>query len=101
MLATEDIQEGEELALIPRHAVLSAHNSNIVAAMETDKEFKKCMRDKSDWIPLLLALLFEWPKKVDFVVHFTFIAPLKLYMWNTRDTTKTIYVCGILGIPVL
>ncbi|KAJ3597140.1 hypothetical protein NHX12_003540 [Muraenolepis orangiensis] len=57
MLAKEDIQEGEVLFTIPRSVLLHPGTSKVSALLEQGKE---SLESSSGWVPLLLALLYEY-----------------------------------------
>ncbi|XP_028665376.2 N-lysine methyltransferase setd6 [Erpetoichthys calabaricus] len=59
MLAKEDIEEGEEIFSIPRTALLSQETTAIHALLEKEKD---SLKSQSGWVPLLLALMFEYNK---------------------------------------
>lgn len=62
MVATEDVQSGEELAHIPQSSLLCARNSDLAATMEKDKKLMKQLAEVSSWVPLLITLVYEWSK---------------------------------------
>ncbi|TDH09166.1 hypothetical protein EPR50_G00083970 [Perca flavescens] len=57
MLAKDNIEEGEVLFTIPRSALLHQETTKVSALL--DKE-KSCLESSSGWVPLLLALLYEY-----------------------------------------
>ncbi|KAK0142104.1 N-lysine methyltransferase setd6 [Merluccius polli] len=57
MLAKEDIEEGEVLFTIPRSVLLHQGTSKVSARLEQGKE---SLESSSGWVPLLLALLYEY-----------------------------------------
>ncbi|XP_062276082.1 N-lysine methyltransferase setd6 [Scomber scombrus] len=57
MLAKDDIEEGEVLFTIPRSALLHHGTTNVSALLEQEKA---SLESSSGWVPLLLALLYEY-----------------------------------------
>lgn len=57
MLAKEDIDEGELLFTIPRMALLHQGTTKVLAVLE---EGKASLENTSGWVPLLLALMYEY-----------------------------------------
>ncbi|XP_022061864.1 N-lysine methyltransferase setd6 isoform X1 [Acanthochromis polyacanthus] len=57
MLATDDIEEGEVLFTIPRPALLHQGTTKVSALLEKEKS---SLESSSGWVPLLLALLYEY-----------------------------------------
>ncbi|XP_026220395.1 N-lysine methyltransferase setd6 [Anabas testudineus] len=57
MLAKDNIEEGEVLFIIPRSALLHQGTTKVSALL--DKE-KSSLESSSGWVPLLLALLYEY-----------------------------------------
>uniref|UniRef100_A0A3Q4BU78 N-lysine methyltransferase SETD6 n=1 Tax=Mola mola TaxID=94237 RepID=A0A3Q4BU78_MOLML len=57
MLATDEIEEGEVLFTIPRSALLHQGTSKVSAVLEKEKS---SLESSSGWVPLLLALLYEY-----------------------------------------
>ncbi|XP_036399228.1 N-lysine methyltransferase setd6 isoform X2 [Megalops cyprinoides] len=57
MLAREDIEEGEVIFSIPRTALLSQGTSRVKAVLE---EGKDSLESASGWVPLLMALMWEY-----------------------------------------
>lgn len=60
VLAKEDIMVGEEVAVIPRAALLTANTSVAGAAMRRDKKLLSQLTGESSWVPLLLAIIAEY-----------------------------------------
>ncbi|KAM9753401.1 N-lysine methyltransferase setd6 [Menidia menidia] len=57
MLATDDIEEGEVLFTIPRAALLHQGTTKVSSLLEKEKQ---SLESSSGWVPLLLALLYEY-----------------------------------------
>ncbi|KAG7468617.1 hypothetical protein MATL_G00145040 [Megalops atlanticus] len=57
MLAREDIEEGEVIFTIPRTALLFQGTSPVKAVLE---EGKDSLESASGWVPLLMALMWEY-----------------------------------------
>ncbi|KAA8590502.1 hypothetical protein FQN60_014436 [Etheostoma spectabile] len=57
MLAVDNIEEGEVLFTIPRSALLHQETTKVSALLEKEKP---CLESSSGWVPLLLALLYEY-----------------------------------------
>ncbi|XP_033490155.2 N-lysine methyltransferase setd6 [Epinephelus lanceolatus] len=57
MLAKDDIEEGEVLFTIPRSALLHQETTKVSALLEKERS---CLESSSGWVPLLLALLYEY-----------------------------------------
>ncbi|XP_051917910.1 N-lysine methyltransferase setd6 isoform X1 [Hippocampus zosterae] len=57
MVAQEDIGEGEVLFTIPRSALLHQGTTHVAALLEQEKD---SLESTSGWVPLLLALLYEY-----------------------------------------
>ncbi|XP_034061784.1 N-lysine methyltransferase setd6 [Gymnodraco acuticeps] len=57
MLAKDNIEEGEVLFTIPRSAVLHQETTKVSAMLEKEKS---SLESSSGWVPLLLALLYEY-----------------------------------------
>nr|XP_046249593.1 N-lysine methyltransferase setd6 isoform X2 [Scatophagus argus] len=57
MLAKESIEEGEVLFTIPRSALLHQGTTQVSALLEKEKA---SLESSSGWVPLLLALLYEY-----------------------------------------
>ncbi|KAG7248674.1 hypothetical protein CRUP_004467, partial [Coryphaenoides rupestris] len=57
MLAKEDVKEGEVLFTIPRSVLLHQGTSKVSERLEQGKEL---LESSSGWVPLLLALLYEY-----------------------------------------
>ncbi|KAL7862586.1 hypothetical protein SRHO_G00115700 [Serrasalmus rhombeus] len=57
MLAKEDIEQGHVLFSIPRNALLHQGTSTTKKVLE---EEKGCLESSSGWVPLLLALMYEY-----------------------------------------
>ncbi|MBN3309797.1 SETD6 methyltransferase, partial [Amia calva] len=57
MLAKEEIDEGEVIFSIPRTALLYQENSKVKSVLEKEKE---SLESASGWVPLLLALMWEY-----------------------------------------
>ncbi|XP_040894456.1 N-lysine methyltransferase setd6 [Toxotes jaculatrix] len=57
MLAKDDIEEGEVLFTIPRSALLHQGTTKVCALLEKEKS---SLESSSGWVPLLLALLYEY-----------------------------------------
>ncbi|KAF3854436.1 hypothetical protein F7725_022491 [Dissostichus mawsoni] len=57
MLAKDNIEEGEVLFTIPRSAVLHQETTKVSAVLEKEKS---SLESSSGWVPLLLALLYEY-----------------------------------------
>ncbi|XP_074769206.1 N-lysine methyltransferase SETD6 isoform X3 [Athene noctua] len=57
LLAAAELEEGEVLFSVPRSAVLSQHTSSIQALLQ---EAQEALQSQSGWVPLLLALLYEY-----------------------------------------
>ncbi|XP_048125508.1 N-lysine methyltransferase setd6 [Alosa alosa] len=57
MLAKQDIDEGELLFSIPRNALLNQQTSKVKDVLE---ESKMTLENTSGWVPLLLALMYEY-----------------------------------------
>ncbi|XP_034032871.1 N-lysine methyltransferase setd6 [Thalassophryne amazonica] len=57
MMAKDDIEEGEVLFTIPRSALLHQGTSKVSALLEQEKA---ALQTSSGWVPLLLALLYEY-----------------------------------------
>ncbi|TSS60381.1 N-lysine methyltransferase setd6 [Bagarius yarrelli] len=57
MLAKEDIEEGHVLFSIPRSALLHPGTSKTKDILE---EGRSCLESPSGWVPLLLALMYEY-----------------------------------------
>ncbi|XP_010881769.3 N-lysine methyltransferase setd6 [Esox lucius] len=57
MLAKEDIEEGELLFTVPRTALLHQGTTKVLAVLE---EGKASLENTSGWVPLLLALMYEY-----------------------------------------
>ncbi|KAG9271951.1 N-lysine methyltransferase SETD6 [Astyanax mexicanus] len=57
MLAKDDIEEGHVLFSIPRQALLHQGTSKTKKVLEEGKE---CLESSSGWVPLLLALMYEY-----------------------------------------
>ncbi|XP_047451454.1 N-lysine methyltransferase setd6 [Mugil cephalus] len=57
MLAKDDIEEGEVLFTIPRSALLHQGTTKVSALLEKEKS---SLESSSGWVPLLLALLYEY-----------------------------------------
>ncbi|XP_028263289.1 N-lysine methyltransferase setd6 [Parambassis ranga] len=57
MLAKDDIEEGEVLFTIPRSALLHQGTTKVSALLEKEKA---SLESTSGWVPLLLALLYEY-----------------------------------------
>uniref|UniRef100_A0A3Q3QGW9 N-lysine methyltransferase SETD6 n=1 Tax=Monopterus albus TaxID=43700 RepID=A0A3Q3QGW9_MONAL len=58
MLAKDSIEEGEVLFTIPRSALLHQGTTRVSALLE--KGEKSSLESSSGWVPLLLALLYEY-----------------------------------------
>lgn len=61
VVATEDISEGECLAVIPRKCLLSCSNSTVSKLVKKDGDLQNIT---SSWVPLLIALAAEYSLKV-------------------------------------
>ena len=59
-----DIRQGEQLALIPRTALLNCTNSSVHGVFEGDQHIQRQLSDMNSWVPLLLALMGEYAQKV-------------------------------------
>ncbi|XP_039989014.1 N-lysine methyltransferase setd6 [Xiphias gladius] len=57
MLAKDNIEEGEVLFTIPRSALLHQGTTKVSALLEKEKS---SLESSSGWVPLLLALLYEY-----------------------------------------
>ncbi|XP_023287417.1 N-lysine methyltransferase setd6-like, partial [Seriola lalandi dorsalis] len=57
MLAKDNIEEGEVLFTIPRSALLHQGTTKVSALLEKEKS---SLESPSGWVPLLLALLYEY-----------------------------------------
>ncbi|XP_049578165.1 N-lysine methyltransferase setd6 [Syngnathus scovelli] len=57
MLAQDDIEKGEVLFTIPRSALLHQSTTHVAALLEREKF---SLESTSGWVPLLLALLYEY-----------------------------------------
>ncbi|XP_072520119.1 N-lysine methyltransferase setd6 [Salminus brasiliensis] len=57
MLAKDDIEEGHVLFSIPRQTLLHQGTSKTQKVLEEGKE---CLESSSGWVPLLLALMYEY-----------------------------------------
>lgn len=57
MLATDDIEEGEILFTIPRKALLHQETTKVSTLLEKERS---SLESSSGWVPLLLALLYEY-----------------------------------------
>ncbi|XP_030636636.1 N-lysine methyltransferase setd6 [Chanos chanos] len=57
MLAKDDIEEGDVLFSIPREALLHQGTSRVQTVL---KEGKSSLENASGWVPLLLALMYEY-----------------------------------------
>ncbi|KAL2083508.1 hypothetical protein ACEWY4_021281 [Coilia grayii] len=57
MMAKQNIDEGEVLFSIPRNALLNQQTSKVKAVLE---ESKGILENTSGWVPLLLALMYEY-----------------------------------------
>lgn len=57
MLAKDNIEEGEVLFTIPRSALLYQGTTKVSALLEQEKS---SLESSSGWVPLLLALLYEY-----------------------------------------
>ncbi|XP_015820619.3 N-lysine methyltransferase setd6 [Nothobranchius furzeri] len=57
MLAKDNIEEGEVLFTIPRSALLHLETTKVSALLNKEKS---CLESSSGWVPLLLALLYEY-----------------------------------------
>ncbi|XP_049431037.1 N-lysine methyltransferase setd6 [Epinephelus fuscoguttatus] len=57
MLAKDNIEEGEVLFTIPRSALLHQETTKVSALLEKERS---CLESSSGWVPLLLALLYEY-----------------------------------------
>ncbi|KAI0221293.1 N-lysine methyltransferase SETD6 [Lamellibrachia satsuma] len=57
MVATADIAEGEHLFEIPQHLLLTPDTSAIAQLLHKERD---CIKSRSGWVPLLLALMYEY-----------------------------------------
>ncbi|XP_060592491.1 N-lysine methyltransferase setd6-like [Ruditapes philippinarum] len=57
MMATEDIHEGEVLFQIPRSCLISPDTCAISNCLKKEVE---CIQGSSGWVPLLIALMYEY-----------------------------------------
>ncbi|XP_020819177.1 N-lysine methyltransferase SETD6 [Phascolarctos cinereus] len=57
MVALEDVQRGELLFVVPRAVLLSQNTSTIRGLLEKEHG---ALQSQSGWVPLLLALLYEY-----------------------------------------
>ena len=65
VVANENISVGEELALIPRSALLTATSGGVAEmAMVEDPELLIQLGDKQSWIPLVLTIIAEINQQV-------------------------------------
>ncbi len=68
VVATERIERGECLAVIPRQAILSSCNSTVATAVRSYVELKQVT---SSWVPLLIALAAEYSLKVSATIQYS------------------------------
>lgn len=64
VVATDRIAAGEELAVIPRSALLTASTGVATSAIASDSELLDQLEGNSSWVPLLLTLIAEYAQKV-------------------------------------
>ncbi|XP_043837361.1 N-lysine methyltransferase SETD6 isoform X2 [Dromiciops gliroides] len=57
MVALEDVQRGELLFVVPRAVLLSQETTGIRSLLEKEH---RALQSQSGWVPLLLALLYEY-----------------------------------------
>ncbi|XP_042560636.1 N-lysine methyltransferase setd6 [Clupea harengus] len=97
MLAKQEIDEGEVLFSIPRNVLLNQQNSKIKAVLE---ESKVTLENTSGWVPLLMALMYEYTYPQS---HWTpylslwpnFKAPDHPMFWSKEERDKLLKGTGI------
>lgn len=57
MVATADIAEGEHLFEIPHQLLLTPETSAIAQLLQKERN---CIKSRSGWVPLLLAIMYEY-----------------------------------------
>ncbi|XP_043837359.1 N-lysine methyltransferase SETD6 isoform X1 [Dromiciops gliroides] len=97
MVALEDVQRGELLFVVPRAVLLSQETTGIRSLLEKEH---RALQSQSGWVPLLLALLYEYlAEDSPWKCYFSLWPPLSSLQhpmfWSEEERSQLLQGTGV------